>query len=152
MAAQGIAHRLQISQVKTLPRFLPRYRRTKSGTVRKGAVNCTLARFQQHQTFWVTLRQTLRDHLSSAGHGAAIRMAQSTGIDPSQIHRWTCADCEHNQEPTFSQGMAILMYLSCNKFKASAIHATRTIRPSDDDQLTDDIATQTIRDIYANEN
>jgi hypothetical protein len=38
-------------------------------------------------------------------------MADALGLESSQIHRYSCDVCEHDQEPSFSVGLAILLYL-----------------------------------------
>lgn len=72
----------------------------------------TPQRQRLRSTLWRRVALAARYFIEFGPPGAASRMAEAIGIQPSQIHRFTCPECEHDQEPTFSVGMAILLYLS----------------------------------------
>lgn len=65
--------------------------------------------------FWDNVQRLALAHIEASPSGEASRIARALGITPSQVHRFTCPICEHDQEPTFSVGFALLMYLTaCN--------------------------------------
>lgn len=68
-----------------------------------------MTRYNHRNQFWIPLRDALR--IATNTRGAQKLLANRLGIPPSQIHRYTCQNCEHDQEPTFSIGMAIFAYL-----------------------------------------
>jgi hypothetical protein len=63
--------------------------------------------------FWGYVKAALRNYLKgpNAQPGRQSEMARALGLQPSQLHRFSCPRCEHDQEPTFSVGMAVLAYL-----------------------------------------
>lgn len=96
---------------------------TKDGAPRKGKATHTARRYQFTIYFWRNLRKRLRHHCKLA-KGNATRLALAIGSSPPQVHRWQCDSCEHDQEPSFSVGMALLLYLE--SFTLAQAH-TRTI-------------------------
>lgn len=122
----------------------------KTGRKRKGiGTPITAARFQAKQAFWNVLKKRLQDHLQQAGKGAAIEMARTTGLDPSDIHMFTCPACEHDREPSFSIGMMILMYLSAYKYKATSLQAADFYSPVERPCVEDEVL-QAILDSHYN--
>lgn len=85
---------------------------TKNGAKRQGRVTITEQALAIRDDAWGPVREALREHLRRAGKGAASTLAHTLGVAPSQVHRWTCPVCEHDQEPKFSMGIAILSYIS----------------------------------------
>ncbi len=75
----------------------------------------TPEREKLRKAFWRPVMLAARYFIEAGPQGTASRMAQAIGVQPSQIHRFTCPDCEHDQEPTFSIGMAILLYLNAQR-------------------------------------
>lgn len=61
--------------------------------------------------FWRPLVAQLRAYTQSTKGGAS-RAAEFIGTSPAQIHRWTCPVCEHDQEPSYSLGKAVEIFLS----------------------------------------
>lgn len=103
---------------------------TKTGNRRKGYVTATEGRIKLRETFWMPLREQLREHFQI--HGAKHRMAQVLGISDAMLHQYSCPVCEHDTEASFSVGMGIMLYLAQHKDKATAIDATPIPRsPSD---------------------
>jgi len=84
---------------------------TKDGLPRKGKATHTKARLLWSIYFWRNLRRRLRNHLNTTPKGEASNISRALGISPSQVHRWSCPVCEHDQEPSFSIGSALLLYL-----------------------------------------
>lgn len=64
-----------------------------------------------HTASWKALRLRLRQHLKFSLSGEKSKIARFLGVHPSQVHRWTCAVCEHDTEPPYSLGKAIESYL-----------------------------------------
>lgn len=71
----------------------------------------TARRYELRETLWKAVSKAAREHIKKSGPGEARRMSQALGVSDSQIHRFTCGTCEHDQEPTFSIGFGILLYL-----------------------------------------
>jgi len=90
---------------------------TKSNRPRKGKANITERRLYLRTIAWVPIKTKLQQHLKQAGYGEAKRVARALGINASQIHRFTCPKCEHDQEPTFSIGFALALYLAQQKLQ-----------------------------------
>ena len=84
----------------------------KSGRPRKGKVTITEARLRLRANGWERVKSLLRTHLQSCPKGEQHRMAEEIGIADSQLHRFACEACNHDQEPSFSVGIAILLYIS----------------------------------------
>lgn len=61
------------------------------------------------EAVWVPLRHQLR--VLAAEPGSMIRMARFCGISPSTVHRYLCPKCEHNQQPPYSVGVMLAMYV-----------------------------------------
>ena len=77
-----------------------------------GKANITERRLQLRVLAWEPLRQHLRAHIKASPFGEAKRMARACGIAASQIHRFTCDDCNHDQEPSFTIGITLALYLA----------------------------------------
>lgn len=71
----------------------------------------TEQRWNIRQLTWEPVKQLIRHYLESAPQGAAMRMAEAIGCQPSQIHRFSCPICEHDQESFFSTAFAIIAYI-----------------------------------------
>lgn len=85
----------------------------KDGSERKGnKATYTLTRLHLREITWEPLRQRLLAHLQNSPRGEAAKIAKLLGTSPSQIHRWTCPICEHDNEPNFSQGYALVVILT----------------------------------------
>lgn len=85
---------------------------TKNGKRQKlTKATITAKRLLFREAAWGQIKVQLRVFLAKGGHGTAFRMSEALGVSPSQIHRWTCPVCEHDTEPSFSVGMAILLYM-----------------------------------------
>lgn len=95
---------------------------TKRNEPRKGKVTIRAGRLKLREQIWVPLREDLRDYLRMMPKGEQNRMARALDISPSQIHRYVCPDCEHDQEPVFTIGVAIALYLGYN---IAALNAVR---------------------------
>jgi hypothetical protein len=92
----------------------------KRGDVRPiGRTTHTEARLAMRDKWWEPIKRMMQQHFLILG--AKRRMSQATGIADSQLHCYSCDDCEHNQEPTFSTGMQIVTYLATYEWKAAAI-------------------------------
>lgn len=85
---------------------------TKSNKPRKGKANITAKRYQLRQIAWNKLKLAMQIHLATSPKGEAKRMARACGINASQIHRFTCPKCEHDQEPAFTVGFTLFLYLT----------------------------------------
>jgi hypothetical protein len=72
----------------------------------------TPEREKLREQFWRKVANAARHYIETSPEGTASRMAEAIGVQHSQIHRFTCSICEHDQEPTFSVGMALLLYMS----------------------------------------
>lgn len=72
----------------------------------------TAARYNLKETVWTKVKTMLQLFLETYGEGAQTEIANAVGVHSSQIHRFSCPRCEHNQEPSFSVGMAILYFLA----------------------------------------
>lgn len=84
-----------------------------TGEIRKGNKPVyTEARMVHHGRYWARVQTLLRYYLEIRGHGAQSEIALALGMTDSQIHRYSCPVCEHDQEPRFSTGMAILCYIT----------------------------------------
>lgn len=88
---------------------------TKNNNIRKGKTVITPRRAHLRRLAWEKLRSTLREHLRMCARLNIIheqaRIARVLGTSQSQIHRWNCRKCEHNQEPGFTMGIALAIYL-----------------------------------------
>lgn len=93
-----------------------------------GYATHTEQRLAARDTWWEPIKKRLRRHFDIPG--AKHRMAQVTGIADSQLHCFTCPDCEHNQEPCFSVGMVIVQYLIREEYKARCITLPLSRTPS----------------------
>lgn len=84
---------------------------TKQRKVFKGTkIIATESRLAKKAQFWLPVKLALQQFVQTKGNQAKI--ANALGIDDSQIHRWSCPVCEHDQEPSFSLGVALLLYLT----------------------------------------
>jgi hypothetical protein len=81
-------------------------------TGRKKA-NITEQRLVYRNALWSELRRLLRRYLHAAPSNQR-KMARALGLQDSQLHRYSCPVCEHEQEPSFSLGIAMLLYLQQN--------------------------------------
>ena len=91
---------------------------TKSNKPRKGKANITHRRLYLRTVAWNPLKKALQEHLKNQPkQGEAKRIARALGINASQVHRFTCPKCEHDQEPTFSIGFALAIYLAREKLQ-----------------------------------
>lgn len=85
---------------------------TKNNQPRKGKrKSISERRFLLRQALWIPLRDALR-HECKSHRGFAKRIANAIGVPPSQIHRYICEGCEHDQEPNFTIGESIKLYLA----------------------------------------
>lgn len=82
----------------------------------------THSRMLWHIYFWRKLQRRLRHHLNISPKGEQTRMARAIGISDAQLHRLRdkCG-CDHTQEPNFSIGMAIMLYLESYLFRKPTI-------------------------------
>lgn len=111
---------------------------TKTGKKRKGCANITAERLALRNAFWRTLKHKLRAHIQSTPRGEQDRMARTIGICSADIHTFICSGCEHDREPTFSVGMAIMFYLAAFQAKASA-HPAPSHTPHTRPDVSDDV-------------
>lgn len=88
----------------------------KDGSPRKGKVTATHLRLHFRTLAWEPVRAALLHHLNTSPKGEAARIARLLGCSASQVHRWTCPVCEHDTEPNFSQGYALSLLLTHQKF------------------------------------
>lgn len=98
---------------------LPKLQACKDGKDRRGKTVASLRRYEFRQMFWIPLRDELR--LWCAVPNMKSNIARMVGVSPSQIHRYTCPKCEHDQEPPFSTAMAIMCTLKKLDYDAEAI-------------------------------
>lgn len=98
---------------------MPKLQACKDGKQRKGKGTISAQRLMFRNLFWIPLRDQLREWYKIKGNG--IEIARIVGISPSQVHRYTCPVCEHDQEPPFSTAMAIMVALTKLKANADAI-------------------------------
>jgi hypothetical protein len=90
---------------------------TRSGKPRRGnKATITEARLRMRHQGWDRVKHLLRSYLRDSPQGEQRRMAQTIGIADSQLHRFSCETCEHDQEPSFTIGLAILLYISQSRF------------------------------------
>lgn len=75
----------------------------------------TARRYELRETLWKAVSRAARKYIEEGGTGTARLLAQTLGVSDSQIHRFTCPVCEHDQEPTFSIAMGILLHLGARK-------------------------------------
>lgn len=89
-------------------------RLTKNGNPRskKRKANITQRRYFFRFMVWRRLQWRLRKHILSHPRGEARTMSRALGVSQSQVHRWVCEKCNHDQEPSFSTGFAIALYLA----------------------------------------
>lgn len=111
---------------------------------RKGKITATAERLKHRAAFWEPLRARLLTHFQSF-YGSKHLMAQITGIADSQLHCLTCPVCEHDQEPNFSTGMAIVFYLSAHDQKMQSLFSSVAPPPPD---ITDQLMESMIQDAY----
>lgn len=90
---------------------------TRNGKLRKGKATITERRLELRNLTWKLLQKELQIYLKQSPRGAAAKMAKAIGIQNSQIHRYTCPVCEHEQEPVFSIGVALALYLAKEKIE-----------------------------------
>lgn len=91
-------------------------RLTKNGKPRKGhKATITTNRLRLRRLTWDRVRYALMEHVFTSPRGEASRIADALGINKSQVHRFVCPACEHDQEPCFTIGFSIMMYLSQQK-------------------------------------
>lgn len=109
-------------KIKTSYRKTDKSKWTKTGKRRKGGIVCTPEREQLKLAFWFKVKTELQEHFKV--YGNAVRMARTIGISPVMLHHYACPVCEHDTEPSFSIGMAIMLYLSEYKWKASSLDAS----------------------------
>lgn len=112
----------------------PNLQACKNGQARKGKATHTAERMRWTIHFWRKLRRRLRVHIQREPIGAATHIAKSLGVSDSQIHRWACSKCNHDNEPSFSIGMALLLYLESYLLRATTItysnvHPAVTLTP-----------------------
>lgn len=89
-----------------------------TGDIRKGnRAGMSEARLLAKQRYWQRVQALLRYWLETEGRGAQARIAADLGMTDSQIHRFACPVCEHDQEPSFSIGMSILCYITEHLFR-----------------------------------
>lgn len=98
---------------------------TKTRQKRKGAVTATHQRLKYRDAFWNPLKQMLLEHFKI--HGAKRRMSATTGIADSQLHVYTCPECEHDVEPCFSIGISLMLYLIAYNLKNNSIDQSNII-------------------------
>lgn len=85
---------------------------TKNGHKRKGKrKTISDKRWLFRTLFWNPVREQLRLYVN-AQKGNAAKLAKAIGVPNSQIHRYTCPLCEHDQEPTYSIGQAIFLFIA----------------------------------------
>lgn len=70
----------------------------------------TPKRLSMRKRYWHPLRTRLL-HFLSEKKGNARYLAKSLPIADSQLHRFTCPICEHDQEPAYSTACAISDWL-----------------------------------------
>lgn len=120
-------------KIKSKPK--PNLQACKDGSKRKGKATHTAERMRWSIYFWRKLRRRLKHHLDREPKGEATRIAQAIGTSDAQIHRWhSPCKCDHQQEPSFSIGMALLLYLESYLLRAptitySNIHPAVTLTP-----------------------
>lgn len=73
-------------------------------------VHCTAHRLYLRTLTWDKVQELARQVINTSPPGEMSRMARELGITDSQIHRYTCESCEHDQEPLFTIGFALLAY------------------------------------------
>lgn len=101
-----------------------------TGQVRKGnKAAVSEARLLHKQRYWMRVQTLLRYWLETEGAGAQSRIAHDLGMTDSQIHRFACSACEHDQEPTFSVGMSILCYITEHLFRGRDGKITTPAKP-----------------------
>lgn len=72
--------------------------------------NISERRLALREMYWEPIKRKLQKACKQRGE--AKRIARFLGVHSSQIHRFECPVCEHNQEPAFSTGMGILLYFA----------------------------------------
>lgn len=101
--------------------------RTKNGQPRKGKRILSPRAYALRTVAWIPLRTRLRKHIKNKT-GEQARIARVCGVSQSTIHRYLCNKCEHDQEPSYSLGCALLIYLEiCNVAKIEAKIQKETI-------------------------
>jgi|SRR5687768_5696694 len=75
----------------------------------KAKAQYTERRFVLRGMLWNRVKGFIQWHIQTTRQGTASRLARMVGVTPSQIHRFTCPVCEHDQEPTFTVGMAVFL-------------------------------------------
>src|SRR6266478_2795643 len=93
----------------------PRTKYTKNGALRQGKAIGTKRTHWLRSQIWRKVKIDLQNHIARAPVGTMRRLASHLGLHQSQIHRFICPKCEHNQEPSFSVGLAIMLYLERRK-------------------------------------
>lgn len=115
---------------------MPKRRLTKNGNKRIGhKANITANRLRLRAHTWNRVRYALMQHVFTSPKGEAERVARALGISASQVHRFVCPACEHDQEPCFTIGFSILMYLSQQKlqpiYELAQPRKVATLQPTD---------------------
>lgn len=90
----------------------------------KGHKKCVIApyRHAHRQRHWLEVKEALRAYVYDVTlppplvmhRGHLKKVADFIGCESSQVHRWICPVCEHDAEPSFSIGMAIVEFLDEN--------------------------------------
>lgn len=88
---------------------------TTDGARRKGKCVINPARQLIKLTHWLPIQASLHKYIyTPTGQkipGRQAKVAHALGTSSSQVHRWSCPVCEHNQEPSFSIGCALFIFL-----------------------------------------
>lgn len=86
------------------------------GIPKRGHKKCVIApyRLAHRDKHWLEIKQALFDYAYKDQKlipGRLTEIAKYIGCSLSQVHRWLCPICEHDNEPSFSLGMAIVEFL-----------------------------------------
>lgn len=87
----------------------------KNGKIRRGKLVYTTRRLELRNRHWIPLRDAMRVYCEHDTK-RQVELAKYLGVDRTTIHRYICSSCEHDQEPSFSVGLAIAGYLRYHKF------------------------------------
>jgi hypothetical protein len=88
---------------------------------KKDHATATESRMRYRDSFWIPLRKLLQVHFETK-QGQMREMSKATGIADAMLHQYSCPDCEHDTEPSFSVGMVMLLYLMSLEFKNKAFN------------------------------
>lgn len=130
-----------------MPYKLTKTRRSDGKRRKNTTVVATATRLAYREMFWEPLRKRLLTHFET--YGAKYEMTKATGISSAQLHCYTCPDCQHNTEPSFSLAMAIWTYLNVHDEKMRAIQVLaddKLERPDIEDELIDSM----LKNLYQN--